>query len=87
MINFTLLINGSEVDLNDKVSIALTKTYESLEDPTKIFTDFSKTVTIPMTARISWASPVICRRTPCSPACSSPSPVVPSVASMPPRAR
>lgn len=51
MINFTLLINGSEVDLNDKVSIALTKTYESLEDPTKIFTDFSKTVTIPMTAR------------------------------------
>lgn len=51
MLNFTLLINGSEVDLNDKVSIALTKTYESLENPTMIFTDFSKTVTIPMTAR------------------------------------
>lgn len=51
MINFTLLINGNEVDLNDKVSIALTKTYESLEDPTKIFTDFSKTVNIPMTSR------------------------------------
>ena len=51
MLNFTLLINGSDVDLNDKASIALTKTYESLEDPTKIFTDYSKTVAIPMTAR------------------------------------
>ena len=51
MLNFDLQINGQSVDLDSKASIALTKTYESLENPTKIFTDYSKTVTIPMTAR------------------------------------
>ena len=51
MLNYTLYINGSEVELDEKTNIALTRTYESLEDPSKIFTEYSKTVKIPMTAR------------------------------------
>lgn len=44
-----LFIEDQEVELNDSVSFALTKTFEDLHDPTKIINDWSKTVSIPFT--------------------------------------
>lgn len=48
--NYRLIIDGHDAELNEKVSVALNKKYESLKDPTGYYTDYSKTVNLPMTA-------------------------------------
>ena len=42
--------NLSEVDLDEKVGISFSKKWENLEDPTKMYADWSKTIQLPMTA-------------------------------------
>jgi hypothetical protein len=37
------------VELNDSVSLPITKTYESLSNPTNILVDYSKSINIPIT--------------------------------------
>lgn len=44
-----LYLNGMEVELNETVSLPLTKTYESLSNPTNIHIDYSKSINIPIT--------------------------------------
>ena len=53
MNNYQLLIgpDRQEVDLDEKVGIALSKVYENLDDPTKMYATWSKTIQVPMTAK------------------------------------
>lgn len=44
-----LYLNGMEVELNESVSLPITKTYESLSNPTNIHIDYSKSINIPIT--------------------------------------
>lgn len=45
-----LILDGQEVELNEKVSIPLNKTFENLENPMDIVVDYSKSINIPMTS-------------------------------------
>ena len=47
--NIALYIEGQEVELNDKVQFAVTRTFEELSNPTVICNDWSKTIQIPFT--------------------------------------
>ena len=51
MHNIQLFINNYEIELNDSVSFAITKTFEDLNNPTIVNNDWSKTVEIPFTNR------------------------------------
>lgn len=53
MNQYSLLIgeNLQEVDIDEKIGIAFSKQYEDLDDPTKIYATWSKTVELPMTTR------------------------------------
>lgn len=53
MNNYQLLIgvNRESLDLDEKVGIALSKVYENLDDPTKMYATWSKTIQVPMTAK------------------------------------
>lgn len=46
-----LYINNQLADLKEETIIAVTKTYESLVNPTLYYADFSKTVTLPVSPR------------------------------------
>lgn len=46
-----LILENQEVELNDKVSIPLNKSFENLNNPTDIISDYSKTINIPMTSK------------------------------------
>jgi hypothetical protein len=46
-----LILENQEVELTNDVNIPLTKTFENLENPTDIITDYSKSINIPMTSR------------------------------------
>ena len=46
-----LFLNDREVDLTESVGLYLNKKFESLENPTKYFSDYSKTITLPMTSK------------------------------------
>ena len=46
-----LFIENREVELGDSFNAPLTKTFENLENPTKIINDYSKTVQIPHTQK------------------------------------
>lgn len=46
-----LFIENRELDLDKSVQVAVTKQFEDLTDPTVIINDWSKTVSIPFTAR------------------------------------
>lgn len=46
-----LILENQEVELNEKVSIPLNKTYENLNNPTDIIVDYSKSINIPMTSK------------------------------------
>lgn len=50
--NYTLLIGNDrqQVDLDERIGIALSKQYESLNNPSTYYTTWSKTVQIPFTA-------------------------------------
>ena len=39
-----------EVDIDDKLGVSFTKKWENLEDPTKMYADWSKTINLPVTA-------------------------------------
>ena len=45
-----LYINGQEVDIDRSVGLYITRQFESVQNPTKYHSDFSKTITLPMTA-------------------------------------
>lgn len=45
-----LILDGQEVELNEKVSIPLNKTFENSENPMDIVVDYSKSINIPMTS-------------------------------------
>ena len=51
MQNIQLYIQNNEVELDNKISFALTKQFEDLNNPTDIINDWSKTVSIPGTAK------------------------------------
>ena len=44
-----LYIEGDYIELSETIDYSINKTYEDLEDPTKIKNDFSKTIKIPIT--------------------------------------
>ena len=46
-----IIINGQEVDVDKSVGLYITKQYESVQNPTLYHSDFSKTITLPMTAK------------------------------------
>lgn len=46
-----LILENQEVELNDKVNIPLNKSFENLDNPTDIISDYSKTINIPMTSK------------------------------------
>lgn len=46
-----LILENQEVELTNDVNIPLTKTFENLENPTDIITDYSKSINIPMTSK------------------------------------
>ncbi len=46
-----LYINNQEVDIDKSVGLYITKQYESVQNPTLYHSDFSKTITLPMTAK------------------------------------
>ena len=52
MNQYQLLIGPDlqEVDVDERIGIAFSKQYENLDDPTKIYTTWSKTIQLPMTA-------------------------------------
>lgn len=45
-----LYINNNRVDLNESIGLNLNKIFEDLEKPTNYFAEYSKTVSLPMTA-------------------------------------
>ena len=47
--NIQLFLADQEVELNNKVSFPLNKTFENLNNPTDIIVDYSKSINIPMT--------------------------------------
>lgn len=49
MIN--LYINANEVDITESVGLYLNKTFENLQNPTTYFSEYSKTITLPLTAK------------------------------------
>ena len=49
--NTQLFIEGQEIELNESVQFTLNKQFEDLNNPTTIINDWSKTVTIPFTAK------------------------------------
>lgn len=51
MQNIQLYIQNNEIELDNKISFALTKQFEDLNNPTDIINDWSKTVSIPGTAK------------------------------------
>ena len=51
MNNLRLFIANTEVELNEKVTFAITKQFEDLNNPTKIINDWSKTIKIPFTTK------------------------------------
>lgn len=46
-----LFVRSNEVDIDKSVGLYLTKTFESINNPTLYHSDFSKTITLPMTAK------------------------------------
>jgi hypothetical protein len=50
MSKLRIFIEGEELDTLESVTIPITKQYEELGDPTVICNDFSKTVTVPLSA-------------------------------------
>ena len=44
-----LYLNNQKVDITTSVGLYLNKIYESVENPTLYFSDYSKTITLPMT--------------------------------------
>lgn len=52
MNQYRLLIGPDlkEVDIDDKIGISFSKKWENLEDPTKMYADWSKTINLPVTA-------------------------------------
>ena len=48
--NIQLFLGGQEVELNDKVSFPLNKTFDHLWNPTDIIIEYSKSVKVPATA-------------------------------------
>jgi hypothetical protein len=49
--NTRLFIENKEIELDESVQFAITKQFEDLSNPTTIINDWSKTVSIPFTAR------------------------------------
>ena len=49
--NTRLFIENREIELDETVQFAITKQFEDLSNPTTIINDWSKTVSIPFTAR------------------------------------
>ena len=49
--NTRLIIENREIELDETVQFAITKQFEDLSNPTTIINDWSKTVSIPFTAR------------------------------------
>ena len=49
--NARLFIENKEIELDENVQFAITKQFEDLSNPTAIINDWSKTVSIPFTAR------------------------------------
>ena len=49
--NTRLFIENNEIELDETVQFAITKQFEDLSNPTAIINDWSKTVSIPFTAR------------------------------------
>ena len=49
--NTRLIIENKEIELDETVQFAITKQFEDLSNPTTIINDWSKTVSIPFTAR------------------------------------
>lgn len=47
--NIQLFLGDLEVELNDKISFPISKTYESLNNPLDIVVDYSKSINIPIT--------------------------------------
>lgn len=45
-----LLFDGEIIELSESTSIPLNKTYESLDNPTDVISEYSKSINIPMTA-------------------------------------
>lgn len=45
-----LYINGQQVDIDKSVGLYISKTFESVNNPTRYHSDYSKTITLPMTA-------------------------------------
>ena len=46
-----IIIEGEELELNESVTVPLTRTFEDLENPTSIKNDYSKTVKVPLTKK------------------------------------
>lgn len=51
MLKIQLLLEDQEVELGQNVSIPLNKTFENLENPTDIISEYSKSINIPLTSR------------------------------------
>ena len=49
--DFRLYIKGQECDLNDTFAVQLSYTAEDTESPSAVITEYSKTVTLPMTGK------------------------------------
>ena len=47
MLNLQLYIEGTEVELFKDESVSLTQTLQNVKDISKIFTDFTKTFSVP----------------------------------------
>lgn len=50
MSKLRIFIEGQELDTLDSVKVPITRQFEELDDPTVICNDYSKTVTVPLTA-------------------------------------
>ena len=46
-----IIIEGKELELNESVTVPLTRTFEDLENPTLIKNTYSKTVKVPLTKK------------------------------------
>lgn len=46
-----LFIDNQEVDINESVELYLNKTFNNLENPTTYYSEYSKTITLPFTAK------------------------------------
>ena len=49
MLQYQLYLEDSLIDVDKNLSIPLNKVFEDLNDPTKIVTDYSKTIDLPLT--------------------------------------